>query len=188
MNTNQGERDTDQGDRHTRQGDRDTDQGDRDTDQGDRKGRPYYTTKRLAKGVYKDEPRGCPGILELDLVHRWLTLPLAQSLPLTGGSACQLLYAGRPGGPQGPDIRDAVLQFAPENAAAQEERITGDVEFHIRCSDWYTHRHHTDVRYNNVILHVVLIFDSAGPILRQNGQAIPICSLNDLVPAIFPQP
>ena len=127
-------------------------------------------------------------ILEHDLAHRWQSLPFAQILPLTSGETCSMLYAGRPGGPQGPDMRDAVLQFTSEPVSERDARITGDVEFHIRCSDWYTHRHHTDERYNKVILHVVLIFDSAGPILRQDGQAVPVCSLNDLVPSIFPQP
>ena len=126
--------------------------------------------------------------IEQDLAHRWQSLPLAQALSLISGEACCLLYAGRSGGPQGPDIRDAVLQFAPEHANGAEERATGDVEFHIRCSDWYAHQHHTDARYNNVILHVVLVFDSAGPVLRQDGCTVPVCSLNDLVPAIFSQP
>jgi uncharacterized protein DUF2851 len=164
--------------------------------QGDRKGRPYNITKtRLAEGVYdKGDRKGRPDsynhseMHEQDLAHRWGALPLAQSLPLVRGDACLLCYAGRPGGPQGPDIRDAVLQFAPARAVAEAERVTGDVEFHIRCSDWYTHQHHTDPRYNNVILHVVLIFDSVGPVLRQDGRAVPVCSLNDLVPSIFQQP
>ena len=84
--------------------------------------------------------------IEQDLAHRWHALPLMQSLPLVNGDACQLCYAGRSGGPQGPDIRDAVLQFVTEHASATAERVTGDVEFHIRCSDWYAHRHHTDPR------------------------------------------
>ena len=127
-------------------------------------------------------------ILEHDLAHRWRALPLMQSLPLINGGACLLWYSGRSGGAQGPDIRDAVLQFAPGHADTPPERVTGDVEFHIRCSDWYAHQHHSDPRYNNVILHVVLLFDSAGPVLRHDGHAVPICSLNDLVPTIFPQP
>jgi hypothetical protein len=164
-----------------------------DRSQGDREGRPYpVTNKRAAEGVYgrgaMRDPRGRPGIFEQDLAHRWHALPLMQSLPLVNGDACLLCYAGRSGGPQGPDIRDAVLQFAPEHASTAAERVTGDVEFHIRCSDWYAHRHHTDPRYNNVILHVVLLFDSAGPVLRHDGHAVPVCSLNDLVPTIFPQP
>ena len=134
--------------------------------QGDRKGRPYNTTKkRLAEGVYgRGDHDGRPGshdhhvseghseILEQDLAHRWRALPLMQSLPLIDGGMCFLCYAGRSGGPQGPDIRDAVLQFALEHTGAPAERVTGDVEFHIRCSDWYAHQHHTDPRYNNVTL------------------------------------
>ncbi len=77
--------------------------------------------------------------------------------------------------------------WSDRGATSKEEGKT-DTEFHIRCSDRYAHRHHTDPRYNNVILHVVLIFDSAGPVLRQDGRAVAVCSLNGLVPAIFPQP
>ncbi len=113
---------------------------------------------------------------ETDLARRWHGLPLPLTLPLSNGNICRLLHTGRPGGPQGPDIRDAVLAFEPG------QQMSGDVEFHIRCSDWYVHQHHTDPRYNNVILHVVLIYDSPRPILRQDGQAVPVCSLNDIAP------
>ncbi len=126
--------------------------------------------------------------LEKDLAQRWESLPPGQPVPLTTGGLCWLRFAGRPGGPQGPDRRDAVLQFGHVLHVASDEQITGDVEFHIRCSDWYAHQHHTDARYNNVVLHVVLLFDSVGPILRQDGQTVPVCSLNDLVPTLFPQP
>jgi len=119
---------------------------------------------------------------EHDLAQRWQRLPLPIDLPLCDGSACHLLHAGRPGGPQGPDIRDAVLAF---HGATIEQ--TGNVEFHVRCSDWYAHQHHTDPRYNNVILHVVLLYDITRPILRQDGRAVPICSLLDLVPSV-PRP
>ncbi|PVX51721.1 uncharacterized protein DUF2851 [Balneicella halophila] len=32
---------------------------------------------------------------------------------------------------------------------------SGCVEFHIKSSDWYTHNHHSDPAYNNVVLHFV---------------------------------
>lgn len=36
----------------------------------------------------------------------------------------------------------------------------GDVEIHLKSSDWYAHNHHTNPSYNNVILHVVQCCDS----------------------------
>jgi hypothetical protein len=49
----------------------------------------------------------------------------------------------------GPDFLDATIE---EDGRPRR----GSVEFHFRTSDWYAHRHHTDPRYNGVVLHVVL--------------------------------
>ncbi len=127
---------------------------------------------------------------EEDIARRWWALSPGTCLPLSNGENCQLLYPGRPGGSHGPDVRDAVLRFTSRSsvAAAEAGRDTketaGDVEIHIRASDWFVHQHHTDVRYNNVMLHVVLICDDTRPTLRQDGMVIPNCSLNDLPRAI----
>lgn len=127
---------------------------------------------------------------EEDIARRWWALPLNINLPLTNGERCQLIYAGRPGGAHGPDIRDAILSFPKHhsgtNPAAnpQIEYTIGDVEIHIRATDWFIHQHHTDMRYNNVVLHIVLIYDNRQPIQRQDGTVIPTCSLNDVFPAI----
>ena len=125
---------------------------------------------------------------EEEIARRWWALPLHMYLPLSNGDNCELLYAGRSGGSLGPDVRDAVLRFTNHRSMSANagtvnqdaSNVMGDVEIHMRASDWFTHQHHTDARYNNVILHVVLIYDSTRPTLRQDGNVIPTCSLYDL--------
>ncbi len=116
-------------------------------------------------------------LYEHEVARRWYALSPDVRLPLSSGSTCRLVFAGRPGSAAGPDVRDAVLHF---NGQAQP--AVGDIEFHVRASDWLAHQHHSDARYNNVILHVVLICDNTSPALRQDGTALPMCSLNDLAP------
>jgi hypothetical protein len=120
-----------------------------------------------------------------DVVLRWWRLPTGCLLPLGDGRVYRLLFAGRPGGNAGPDIRDAVLQDVSSGGAFArrgdwKDWKTGDVEFHIRTSDWVRHQHHLDPRYNQVILHVVLIYDDPLPTRLQNGGSVPVCSLQDL--------
>src|SRR5947207_5197018 len=114
-------------------------------------------------------------VYEYEVARRWYALPAGILLPLSSGSSCQLLFAGRPGSAVGPDVRDVVLHFSQE-----EIHSVGNVEFHVRASDWFVHQHHTDARYNSVLLHVVLICDNTSPVLRQDGTSIPMCSLYDI--------
>ena len=115
------------------------------------------------------------------VVQRWESLPPGTYLPLMDGETCQLVFAGRAGGPVGPDVRDAVLIF-PDG----EQRV-GDIEFHVRSSDWVAHKHSTDPRYNSVMLHVVLLCDDLHPTTRQDRYSIPVCSLYDLPIVIMKQ-
>lgn len=126
---------------------------------------------------------------EDEVARRWWSLPLNCFLPLTDGSRYQLFFPGRPGGSAGPDVRDAVFSLLGEQGPlpagmAQNlpatGKIVGDVEFHVRSSDWGVHRHDIDPRYNAVMLHVVLICDDLHPTLRQDRIPVPTCSLYDL--------
>ena len=47
----------------------------------------------------------------------------------------------------------------------------GNIEIHIRSSDWYAHLHHMDPAYDNVILHVVWEHDSE--VFRKDNTVIP---------------
>jgi hypothetical protein len=81
-----------------------------------------------------------------------------------------VIYPGRTNGDNGPDFRDAVI-------AIESDRIKGDIEVHGKSSDWYSHQHHANAEYNNVILHVVLWHDCNSPTLLQNGKLVPVLSL-----------
>jgi hypothetical protein len=72
----------------------------------------------------------------------------------------------------GPDFFNAQLQINTIMWA-------GNVEIHIRSSDWLQHRHQEDPAYDKVILHVVWEHDRI--ILRENGDEIPTLELKGRV-------
>ncbi len=59
----------------------------------------------------------------------------------------------------------------------------GNVEIHIKSSDWYVHHHETDVNYDNVILHVVWEHDT--DVFRKDNTAIPTLELKSIVDSKF---
>ena len=57
----------------------------------------------------------------------------------------------------------------------------GDIEIHVKSSDWDAHKHQNDKAYNKVILHVVWQNDKK--IKREDHTLIPTLELKDLVDA-----
>jgi len=55
----------------------------------------------------------------------------------------------------------------------------GNVEIHIKSSDWYLHNHHIDSNYDNVILHVVWDYDV--DVYRRNNTEIPVLILKNYI-------
>lgn len=70
---------------------------------------------------------------------------------------------------QGPDFIGAEVEF-------NGQKLFGSIELHLASSDWYLHQHHTDERYNNVILHVV--WDYKGEIQNSKGEEVPCIVLS----------
>lgn len=72
----------------------------------------------------------------------------------------------------GPDFFNAHIEIGSQKWA-------GNVEIHLKSSDWYLHNHEKDPAYKNVILHVVWENDTA--IFRENNTEIPVLVLKDYV-------
>lgn len=101
----------------------------------------------------------------------WEQQALVGTLPADDGRAYQVVFRGRPWGERGPDFQGAVL--------AREDGLLlrGDVEIHVRASDWKRHGHGRDPAYNSAVCQVVLWQDEPRPIRRQDGTAIPTIEL-----------
>jgi len=109
-------------------------------------------------------------ISEEQIALRWQRL-LGKKLATEEGEQLKTIYPGRVNGDNGPDFRDAVI------ITDESSLVKGDVEIHVKSSDWYSHGHHRDPEYNRVILHVVAQHDSSSATLMQNGQTVPVLCL-----------
>jgi len=69
-------------------------------------------------------------------------------LETTLNEEIQLINSGEHNYQAGPDFFNAQLLI-------DNQRWAGNVEIHIKSSDWYVHGHEKDANYDNVILHVV---------------------------------
>jgi len=54
----------------------------------------------------------------------------------------------------------------------------GNIEIHVKSSDWYKHGHHLDAKYDNIILHVV--YEDDMPIYRKSGEQITTLTVKGL--------
>jgi hypothetical protein len=80
------------------------------------------------------------------------------------GKRLQFLSPGRLNSNEGPDFLEIALLV---NGFV----VVGDCEFHKKSSDWLAHSHSTDFRYDNVILHIILVDDKK---LNQNFETLQI--------------
>ena len=90
------------------------------------------------------------------------------------GKPLKIIYPGRINDDRGADFRDAVI-------AINGELMKGDIEVHVKSSDWQAHRHHRDPVYNRVILHVVMWHNAKAATKLQDGTSIHILALHKYV-------
>lgn len=89
-------------------------------------------------------------------------------LQTTSGSTVEVLSPGMENRNDGPDFFNAKVKI-------DGTLWVGNVEIHKRASDWYTHGHDTNKRYDSVVLHVVEVADCK--VKRTDGTPIPMMEL-----------
>lgn len=98
------------------------------------------------------------------LHHLWKYGLYSKPLKLVSGENVEVISPGEHNMDAGPDFFNAKIKIG-------ETIWAGNVEIHIKGSDWYKHKHQNNEAYNNIILHVVAENDKL--VTRQNGKAIP---------------
>lgn len=76
------------------------------------------------------------------------------TMTTTDGQTLEVIDPGLHNFNDGPDFFNAKIRLGGQ-------LWVGNVEIHLRSSDWYRHHHETDPAYNNVVLHVVGMQDCA---------------------------
>ena len=99
----------------------------------------------------------------LHYVWKHKILPL-RPLTTEDGQELEVIDPGLHNRDQGPDFFNAKIRLGGTLWA-------GNVEVHLRSSDWYRHSHDSDPAYNSVILHVVGEVD--GEVRTQDGKTLP---------------
>ena len=80
-------------------------------------------------------------------------------------------------------LENAGPDFFNGQITIEGQKWAGNIELHLKSSDWYLHHHEKDTAYENVILHVVWEHDV--DIFRKNNVEIPVLILKDYVSEDF---
>lgn len=89
------------------------------------------------------------------------------------GDKIEIFDVGKHNSDAGPDFLTAKIRIA-------ETLWVGNIEIHVKSSDWFKHQHQTDAAYSNIILHIVLEHDR--DVFDRNGIIIPVLEIKELLP------
>lgn len=89
-------------------------------------------------------------------------------LQTADGQPVEVIYQGDLNRNAGPDFFNARLRIG-------DTLWAGNVEVHTRSDEWFSHGHHRDSAYNNVVLHVVAQHGKAA--VAQNGATVAACCI-----------
>ena len=99
------------------------------------------------------------------LHHVWKFLKFnTTSLETTDGASLSIVQVGQHNQNAGPDFFNGQVRI-------NDQLWAGNIEIHIKSSDWYAHRHEEDKAYDNVVLHVVWEHDV--DVYTKDGNPLP---------------
>ncbi len=93
-------------------------------------------------------------------------------LKTANGENLKIIHQGFLNKNAGPDFNNSKIQIGDTVWA-------GNVEIHIKSSDWLKHNHQIDTSYENVILHVV--YENDVEIKRIDGSVVPVLELKNRI-------
>ena len=94
------------------------------------------------------------------------------NLTTSSKETVEILNPGQHNMSSGPDFFNARI-------CIDDQEWAGNLEIHLKSSDWYAHGHEKDINYDNVILHVV--WEDDVDVFRKDGSAIPTLPLKNYV-------
>lgn len=106
------------------------------------------------------------------LYYLWQQQLTHKPMMITDQRELVVVRVGQRNQNSGPDFLYAQLQLDKMTWA-------GHVEMHVKSSDWYTHNHHIDKAYDNVILHV--IWEEDMPVFTSDDHPLASVVLRDFV-------
>ena len=95
-----------------------------------------------------------------------------RTLKSTTGELITIIHVGQYLEQAGPDFFNAQIIIG-------NQKWAGNVEIHLKSSDWYAHHHEKDSAYENIILHVVWEHDVE--IYRSDNSVVPVLALKEFV-------
>lgn len=102
--------------------------------------------------------------MEMLYHYLWKNRVFGVDLTLNDGRRLEIINPGIHNRDAGPDFSSAKVKI-------NDTEWAGNVEIHVKASDWYRHGHHTDPAYQNVLLHVVGVDDAQ--IQLADGRILP---------------
>jgi len=93
-------------------------------------------------------------------------------LKIDTGENLKIIQQGFLNKNSGPDFNNAKIQIG-------ETVWAGNIEIHIKSSDWLKHNHQFDASYENVVLHVV--YENDVEVKRIDGSILPVLELKNRI-------